>query len=193
MPQPVVARDKAVIHTGERDLMARVAAGDRNAFAQLYRAYAPRLRGFLGRVLCQRVPLEEVLNDTMMVVWRKAASFNAHCALSTWIFAIAYRKALKALARRRREPAAGLLAGADGAQCGPEMQFQQQQLRADVAAALTRLSAPHHAVLRLVYLQGYACREAANILRCPVDTVKTRMFHARRRMRALLVAHRAGR
>jgi len=193
MSQRAIAHDEAAVHAGERELMARVAAGDHSAFVRLYCAYTPRLRAFLRRLLRQRVPVEEVLDDTMLVVWRKAASFNAHCALSTWIFAIAYRKALKALARLRLEQATTLLVGADGVECGPEAQLQQQQLQADVAAALARLSATHHAVLRLVYFQGYACREAADILRCPVDTVKTRMFHARRRMRGLLAAHRAAR
>src|ERR1700746_2882967 len=83
----------------EAVLLLRIAVGDREAFETLYRGYFPRLTRFLERVMRRPHTVEEVLNDTMLVVWRKAATFNAQSKVSTWIFSIAYRKALKAIKR----------------------------------------------------------------------------------------------
>jgi len=81
----------------EASLVGRVAAGYRRAFETLYRAYFPRLARFLQR-MTRSVPLiEEIINDTLLVVWQKAATFDGSCKVSTWVFAIAYRKACKAL------------------------------------------------------------------------------------------------
>src|SRR5450755_4531570 len=84
-------------------LVARVAAGDLRAFEALYRAYHPRLGRFLGLMTPRRCVVEEVLNDAMLVVWRRADAYNGQCKVSTWIFAIAYRTALKAL-RQQDDP-----------------------------------------------------------------------------------------
>ena len=170
----------------ELRLIERIAAGELPAFDALYRAYHPRLTRFLDRVTRRPALVEEVLNDTMLVVWNRADSYNGHCKLSTWIFAIAYRKALKALQRLDEaiedpddEPAAS-------ADAGPEQQAGQRELRELLVQALDELSAAHRAVVDLTYFHGIGYREIAQIVDCPVDTVKTRMFHARRRLKALL-------
>ena len=76
-------------------LIGQIAGGDRLAFTQLYRAYFPRLTRFLDRMTRKPTLIEEIINDTLLVVWQKAASFNHTSKVSTWVFAIAYRKALK--------------------------------------------------------------------------------------------------
>src|SRR5215510_7750130 len=83
----------------EVDLLRRVAQGERLAFDVFYRAYYRRLHRFLEQVTRRPELVGEVLNDTMLVVWRKAATFNHASRVSTWVFAIAYRRALKALKR----------------------------------------------------------------------------------------------
>ena len=83
----------------EGRLIERIARRDLRAFEQLYRRYHPRLARFLGNLMRRPQLVEEVLNDTMMVVWNKPESYNGSCKLSTWIFAIAYRKAIKLRAR----------------------------------------------------------------------------------------------
>ena len=172
--------------SAETRLIGRVAAGDRRAFEQLYRAYHARLTRFLDRMTRRRAVVEEALNDTMLVVWNRADHFDGSSKVSTWIFAIAYRKALKALQRqdeavedeaRDERPAPG---------DGPEQQAENQQVRAQLALALDALSDDHRAVVELTYFHGMGYREIAQIVGCPVDTVKTRMFHARRRLRTLL-------
>jgi len=167
-------------------LLGRTAAGDLRAFEALYRLYYPRLMRFVERLTRRPALVEEVLNDTMLVVWNRADDFNGGSKVSTWIFAIAYRKALKAL-RRFDEPiddeSQAALVDTDP---GPDLQADLWQLREALAKALDGLSAEHRAVVDLTYFHGLGYREIAQIVSCPVDTVKTRMFHARRKLRTLL-------
>ncbi|HEY2925268.1 RNA polymerase sigma factor [Piscinibacter sp.] len=180
---------ESALHAAEQTesrLIERIVARELPAFDALYRAYHPRLTRFLDRVTRRPALVEEVLNDTMLVVWNRADSYNGHCKVSTWIFAIAYRKALKALQRLDEaveDPDEEPAASADG---GPEAQAGQRELRELLAEALDELSAAHRAVVDLTYFHGIGYREIAQIVDCPVDTVKTRMFHARRRLKALL-------
>src|SRR5436190_2666035 len=83
----------------ERALLDRVKSQDVDAFERLYRIYQPRLARFLITLVQRPQLVEEVLDDTMMVVWETAGNFRGTSKLSTWIFAIAYRKAIKARAR----------------------------------------------------------------------------------------------
>jgi len=174
----------------EAALLGRVAAEEKEAFEALYRLYNPRLQRFVRSVTKQPALVEEILDDTMMVVWRKAYTFNHRSKVSTWIFAIAYRQALKALKRlgSLEEPEAA--AYADVTALGPDDALQQQELRKHLDDALSTLSPDQRAVMELTYYFGYACREIAQIMSCPVDTVKTRMFYARRKLRASLASRR---
>lgn len=170
----------------ETGLMARIARRDLRAFEELYRAYHPRLTRFL-MTMTRRPPLvEEVLNDTMMVVWNRPEGFNGASRLSTWIFAIAYRTALGALRRQDQpieDPGAEQRAGAEP---GPERQLEERQVQAVLLSALDDLSSDHRAVVDLTYFHDMGYREIAQIMDCPVDTVKTRMFHARRHLKRIL-------
>jgi RNA polymerase sigma factor (sigma-70 family) len=176
---PLDARDEA-------GLMARIARRDLRAFDELYRAFHPRLTRFLV-TMTRRPPLvEEVLNDTMMVVWNRPERFNGSSQLSTWIFAIAYRTALSAL-RRQDQPVEDKDAEQRPApDPGPERRLSDQQLQATLLSALDDLSSDHRAVVDLTYFHDMGYREIAEIMDCPVDTVKTRMFHARRHLKRIL-------
>ena len=171
----------------EAELLSRVARQDMQAFELLYRTYYRRLTRFLEQVTRKPQLIDDILDDTMLVVWRKAASFNGASRVSTWIFAIAYNKAMKAL-RKTREPV--LLADGDAARStdGPETELIKRQATLGLKRLLARLSPEQRAVVELTYYYGYAYKEIAHIVGCPVDTVKTRMFYARRKLRAMLAA-----
>ena len=170
----------------EVELINRVAAKDGTAFETLYRGYYPRLRRFIERVTRRPQIVDEVVDDTMLVVWRKASTYNLRSGVSTWIFGIALRRALKALkgvdAPVEFDPEQCAAQGA----AGPEGLLQQQEMRASIVRALGFLSSEHRAVVELCYFEGRSCAEIAAIMQCPVNTVKTRMFHARRRLRAVM-------
>ncbi len=176
----------------EVSLLGEVARGDRRAFEALYNCYYPRLSRFLMRVTRRPPLVEEILNDTMLVVWRKADSYDRSSKVSTWIFAIAFRKALKALKRVDDPTDVEPEDTAIPAHTGPEEELSQEQLRAFLSRVMADLSMEHRAVIELTYYQGYAYREIAAIMDCPIDTVKTRMFHARRRLKTLLTCHAEG-
>jgi RNA polymerase sigma factor (sigma-70 family) len=177
----------------DRMLLERVAERDRGAFEALYRRYAPRLFGFVHRVVRRAEQVEDVVHETLLVVWRDAARFDGRARVSSWILGIAYRCALKALTRdatrgarelRMPEPPerADLEPGAESRLAARE--------RADaIRGALGDLSPEQRAVVELTFYQGCSYREIAAIQDCPVNTVKTRMFHARRRLRRLLPEH----
>lgn len=185
--QPFKTRS-ATVALDEAALLNRVAAEEMDAFETLYREYHPRLTRFIGGVTRQPALIEEVLDDTMLVVWRKAHTYNHSAKVSTWIFAIAYRQTLKSLRRRDDTLEFDPMEGASAP--GPDVELQQHELRQHLDDALATLSAEHRAVLELTYYLGYACREIAEIMDCPVDTVKTRMFYARRKLKLLLAARK---
>ena len=175
----------------EAALIARIDARDVAAFEELYRLFHPRLVRFLLTIMHRPTIVEEALNDTMMVVWNKAGSYRGASRVSTWIFAIAYRQALKAL-RRQDLPVEDRDADTriSDAQ-GPEQALGLTQANHRLLAAMASLSPDHRAVIDLTYFHGLGTRDIAEVMGCPVDTVKTRMFHARRKLRGHLPGNAA--
>lgn len=127
----------------------------------------------------------------MMVVWDRADSFNGASKLSTWIFAIAYRKAMKGLKRQDEAIEDKDSENRVSEDAGPEEESSRHRINALLMRAMDELSPAHRAVVDLTYFHELGYREIAKILECPVDTVKTRMFHARRHLRRRLAGQLA--
>jgi len=171
---------------GEACLVGRIAAGDRRAFEALYRAYFPRLARFLQRMTRSSALIEEIVNDTLLAVWRKANTFNGSSKVSTWIFAIAYRRACKAL-QAVDEPVEAdgdERAGPDADR--PDWQFERVRLAQALDAALAALPLAQRTAFQLTFHHDMSLNEIAEIMECPVNTIKTRLFHARKRLVLLL-------
>lgn len=166
-------------------LIERIVRRDLRAFETLYRAYHPRLTRFLTNMLRRPHLVEEALNDTMMVVWKRPEKFNGTSKVSTWIFAVAYRTALKARSRVQ-DPVSDEDAPELVDDATPEQDLNQRQTRAVLLSAMDHLSPEHRAVLDLTYFHDIGYREIAEILGCPVGTVKTRMHHARKHLKTRL-------
>ena len=170
----------------EAVLVASVAAGDELAFKTLYRIYHPRLSRFIGLTTRRSTVVEEAVNDTMLVVWRRCDTYNRQCKVSTWIFAIAYRTVLKAL-RQQDEPVESPEGGEPAlASAGPEAQRSMRETNASLLHALGCLSFEHRSALVLTYFHDMPYADIARVVDCPEDTVKTRVFHGRRKLRQLL-------
>lgn len=168
-------------------LIRRVAAKDRQAFEALYHRYYPRLSGYLFRLVRRKDIVEELLNDVMFVVWESAARFTGKSQVSTWIFGIAYHKALKALARLSEKPPEPPAAARELTdRNGPEDVMMRKEICDTLNRALDALSPEQRAVLELTFQHGFSYRAIAEVIGCPVNTVKTRMFYACRRLRQLL-------
>lgn len=174
----------------ERDadlrLVACVGRGDGEAFDALYRKYRTRLTRFLANLVRQPHIVEEVLDDTLMVVWQRAGDFKGESKLSTWIFAIAYRKAMKALRKYDAPLEDHEAENRASHETSPEEAFGQTRLHRLLKGAMEELSPDHRGVVELTYFQDLSYREIAEIMDCPVDTVKTRMFYARRQLKRRL-------
>ncbi len=167
--------------------LERIAGGDRVAFERLYIAFHGRLARFLARLLGRSELVDEVLNDVMYAVWRQACSFRGDSRVSTWILGIAYRTGLKALRTDARAGRRGawMLPLPDEPE-GPDAAISQNDLKLWVAAALAKLPVDQRMVVELAFFGDHSYRDIARIVGCPQNTVKTRMFHARRKLKQLL-------
>jgi RNA polymerase sigma-70 factor, ECF subfamily len=172
----------------ERELVFKVGRGDRDAFRELYLHYHRRLARFLTRLTHRQEDAEEIINDTLWIVWQRAAEFRNASQVSTWIMGIAYRRALNMIRRAAThqkvmalESAEGELAVSDAGQAMEDRQLLDR--------ALAQLPLEQRLVLEFTYYLDHSCEEVAEIMECPVNTVKTRMFNARRKLRVILAEH----
>ena len=173
----------------DRTLLKRIAEGDRQALTQLYESYYSALLRFINRITGDLDAAQEGVNDVMLVVWNRASSFQGRSRVKTWIMGIAYRKALRLRSRLHKwshrfkaadwhetiEPTVGTE--------GLTNRLVTQDL---LYRAVQCLSPKQRAVVELTYYFGFSYKEIAEIVGCPQNTVKTRMFHARAKLKELL-------
>lgn len=182
--RPGLNAGQAELH--DVQLLRRVAEQDHLAFEALYRSFFPRLTRFLDRMTRSTNLIEEIVNDTMYVVWRKADTFDRTSKVSTWIFSIAYRTALKAF-RAVDQPVEDDFGHIEAeAADEPDSVMGQRQLQASVSKAIDALPFEQRTVVNLAYYHSMGYQEIAETMDCPVNTVKTRMFHARKRLKSSL-------
>ena len=168
----------------EVELIARVAEGDRKAFEELYHLYHRRMSRFLTRLTRRYDLAEEVINDTFWIVWRKAHTFRGESQPSTWILGIAYRKARNAFRASARLAEKNLQV--HELPLTTEEPAGVEELRDWLGRALAQLPVEQRLAVELCYELGHSCEEIAAIMDCPVNTVKTRLFHARAKLQKLL-------
>lgn len=178
--------DNNAASSNERELrlLSRVAQQDHDAFKELYIIYHRRLNRFISRLTSRHELAEEIINDTMWTVWKKAAGFRAASQVSTWILGIAYRQALMTFRRANAHPVADEPIGRDAAIA--EDSQRQAETREWLDHGLAQLPLEQRMVIELTYFLGHSCEEIAAIMECPVNTVKTRMFYARRKLKQSL-------
>lgn len=171
-------------------LLERIEQGDRAALQELYAAYYHALLRFMQRITRSLELAQEGVNDVMLTVWRNSTSFGRRSSVSTWIMGIAYNKALKSLASKRRWSSRfgfHIDDFEDRSEAAVEPS-EHRDLRDWLTKALDALPPAQRAVVDLTYFGGYSYEEIAAIMGCPVNTVKTRMFHARAKLRQALPA-----
>ena len=165
-------------------LIRRVGTGDQAALERLYRQYYSGLYRFVFQITRRIDHVEEVINDVMFVVWEKAADVKPLSKASTWILGIAHNKALQALRRNRRPGDTTFDQDGDSGP-GNDASFGEMETKEVLFALLRGLSPEQRAVMELVYYHGLHYSEIAQVIDCPENTVKTRVFHARRKLREL--------
>ena len=171
----------------DAELIRRVAAGDEAALRALIAAHQTRVFRFAMRILGNAAVAEEVMSEVFLEVWRNAGRFEGASAPGTWILSIAHHRAVSRLRKRREETwdedAAGALPDtADD----PEVTAQKADKGAILRLCLDKLSPEQKAVIDLVYYHELSVSEVSEVLGIPENTVKTRMFYARKRLSELL-------
>jgi RNA polymerase sigma-70 factor (ECF subfamily) len=170
-------------------LIARIGTGDRAAMQTLYGRHATRVYRFLLRLVRNPSTAEDLMSDVFLDVWQQAARFEARSTALTWILSMARFKALSTL--RRKSPAAlddDKAEAVEDEADTPEVTVQKASKAAIMRRCIAALSPEQGAVVDLVYYHECSVEDVSAILSVPANTVKTRMFYARKRLSELLIA-----
>jgi RNA polymerase sigma-70 factor (ECF subfamily) len=171
----------------DQALIKEIAKGDRLAMQALFQRHRVRVYRFALRMLRDATAAEDVISEVFFDVWQQAARFQGRSTVSTWLLAITRHKALSTLRKRPTEPLDGeaALNVVDPAD-DPEVRLHRTSRGALLRRCLGALSREHAEIIDLVYYQEKSISEIADILDIPENTVKTRMFYARKRLAGLL-------
>ena len=173
--------------TSDEVLIGRIANGDRLAMQVLYVRHHVRVFRFVVRLVRDETKAEDLISEVFLDVRRQAGRFEGRSAVSTWMLAIARFKALSALRRRPDQELDEETAGAiEDPSDDPAAALEKKDKSAMIRKCLTGLSAEHREVIDLVYYHEKSVEEVAEIVGIPENTVKTRMFYARKRLAELL-------
>lgn len=170
-------------------LIAAIArSGDRAAFSQLFDHFAPRVKGLLMRGGAPAELAEEVAQETLLAVWRKAALFDpAKASASTWIATIARNLRIDIARRETRSRLSQVYEILDEeAPEQPDATVSGAERDARVRAAMTQLSPDQYRVVELAFLEGFSHQDVANQLAIPLGTVKSRLRLALSHLRGRL-------
>jgi RNA polymerase sigma-70 factor (ECF subfamily) len=167
-------------------LLERIAKSDEAAFKELYRAFSRRLYAYVLRQLGDPAQAEEIVSDTLYEIWKTPARFRGDAQFSTWLIGIARNKVLMAFRSRRPDTLHDDLDDvaevvADD-QPGAFELLAQRERHEGVRHCMDRLSTEHRECVHLVFYEGMALAEVASLQACPENTVKTRLFHARKKL-----------
>ncbi|MBO6626337.1 MULTISPECIES: RNA polymerase sigma factor [Paracoccaceae] len=175
-------------------LLTRMADGDRQALAALYRALEKPVFRFIRSRLNDPFEAGDILHDVFMEVWRSAGRFEGRSKVQTWIFGIAYRKVIDAHRKRGRTDLVGDVP--DSADEGPDAEtcLAAGQEAEHVRHCLGTLKDDHRAAISMAFYDDMTYGEIAEIAGVPEGTIKTRIFHAKKLLMRCLsgrVARRA--
>jgi RNA polymerase sigma-70 factor (ECF subfamily) len=171
-------------------LLGRIGQGDEAAFRELYRAFSRRLYAYVIRKLGNEAQAEEIVSDTLYEVWKAPARFRGESQFSTWLIGIARNKVKMAFRGRKPDSKhedldsiAEILPAEGG---GAFEALADAQRRQGVLQCMDKLSDEHRECVHLVFYEGMALAEVAEVQGCPENTVKTRLFHARQKLKNCL-------
>ena len=175
--------------TSDLALLRSISAGDKHAMQTLFACHNVRVFRFLLRFVADRAAAEDLVSEVFLDVWRQAGRFKGRSQVTTWLLAIARYKALSTLQRRSIEELGEDVAAAiEDPHDNPEVMNQNRQTSETLLDCLKELSPAHREVIDLVYYHEKSIDQVAEITGIPPNTVKTRMFYARKRIAELMAA-----
>lgn len=182
----VCAQPRTQPATSDEALVARIAQGDRQAMQVLFVRHNVRVFRFVLGKVKDRTIAEDVVADIFLEVWRNAHRFEARSAVATWLLAIARHKAFSALRSRRAHEDIDQSLAIEDTSDSPYIAAETRDRNEVLRACLAKLSPIHREILDLVYYQEQPIEAVAGIVGIPLNTVKTRMFYARKQLATLL-------
>ena len=175
--------------TSDDVLVGLIAQGDKEAMQVLYRRHNVRVFRFLLRFVDGEATAEDLVSEVFLEAWRKAGQFAARSSVSTWLLAIARYKALSALRKRSAEGLSDdVIEFIEDPSDDPETALAKTERAQILRDCLKQLSPAHREIIDLVYYHERSIDDVAEIIGVPQNTVKTRMFYARKRIGELLSA-----
>jgi RNA polymerase sigma-70 factor (ECF subfamily) len=175
--------------TDDRKLISRIAGQDQAALRALLGRHQLRVYRFVLRIVRREAVAEEVTNEVFLEVWKHAGNYEGRSLVGTWLLSVAHNRAVSALRKRREESwdedAAGALEDEGD---NPEVSLQKVNKAEQMRQCIAGLSAEHRTIIDLVYYHEKSINEVSEILEIPLNTVKTRMFYARKKLSELLQA-----
>jgi RNA polymerase sigma-70 factor, ECF subfamily len=175
--------------TSDEVLIGRIAKGDRLAMQVLFARHHVRVYRFVLRLVGNPTVAEDLISEVFLDVWRQADRFEGRSAVSTWMLAIARFKALSALRKKPDEELDEETAETiEDAADNPEVALEKKDKSTVLRQCLEKLSPEHKEIIDLVYYHEKSVEEVAEIVGIPENTVKTRMFYARKKLAELLKA-----
>ena len=172
--------------TDDLDLIRRLNAGDDDAMRDLYTRYGQRLYAYALRLTNDPATAEDVTQSTLIAVWRSAGSFREEGRLIAWLLGIVHHTAMKAIRGASTYSDQTTEESIPDHQPSLEEQAEGREMKDLVHDGLASLSLEHRTVLELVFYQGLSLNEAAEVLDCPLGTVKSRLSYARQHLRGVL-------
>ena len=175
------------VGASDDDLVRRIASGDTLAMRVLFSRHQMKVHRFVLRLVRDESVAEDMISEVFLDVWRQANRFEGRSSVVTWLLAMARNKAWSAL-RKRREASMeeGVAEAIEDEADDPEVQVQKQDKGAAIRRCLEMLTNEHREVIDLVYYHETSVEEVAFIIGIPENTVKTRLFHARKKLSELL-------
>jgi RNA polymerase sigma-70 factor, ECF subfamily len=182
-------RGAAGRETSDHVLVGLIAQGDRDAMQVLFARHNVKVFRFLMRFVDNEATAEDLVSEVFIEAWRNAGQFAARSQVSTWLLAIARHKALSARRRRSTEQLdEDVLEFIEDPSDNPEIAMQKTERSEVLRECLSQLSPAHREIIDLVYYHERTIDDVAEIIGVPQNTVKTRMFYARKRIAEMLSA-----
>ncbi len=179
----------------DQEILTNVAAKDDIAFKELYLRYNLPLFNYLLRLLHQTTIAEDLLQETFLAIWQGAERFRGKSSVKTWIFRIAHNQAISWLRHHgKTQPITLNIEDMSlfSQEPSPEEAIIQMGQVTQIQTAINKLSQNHRSTVELTFVHGFSYKEIAEIMSCPVGTVKSRMNSALKYLNADITRKRSG-
>ena len=184
-----IGSDRREAPLSDETLIKQIADGNKLAMRALFARHQVRVYRFALRIVRDTALADDVVSEVFIDAWQHAGRYEGRSTVSTWLLGITRHKALTAANRRPTESIDSETAMnvVDPANT-PEAELGQKDTGAVIRRCLASLTPEHAEIIDLVYYQDKSIKEIVEILGIPENTVKTRMFYARKRLAALVAA-----